>query len=44
MTHQQAFFLVSGIIFGLVAVFHALHCSTIRFTHNSFCFCNEGNG
>ncbi len=24
MTHQQAFFLVTGIIFGLVAVFHAL--------------------
>jgi len=24
MTHQQAFFLVSGIIFGLVALFHAL--------------------
>ena len=23
-THQQAFFLVSGIIFGLVALFHAL--------------------
>jgi hypothetical protein len=24
MTHHQAFFLVSGIIFGLVALFHAL--------------------
>ncbi len=24
MTHQQAFFLVSGAIFGLVALFHAL--------------------
>ena len=24
MTNQQAFFLVSGIIFGLVALFHAL--------------------
>jgi len=24
MAHQQAFFLVSGIIFGLVALFHAL--------------------
>jgi len=24
MTHQQAFFLVSGIVFGLVALLHAL--------------------
>jgi len=24
MTHQQVFFLVSGFIFGLVALFHAL--------------------
>jgi hypothetical protein len=24
MTHQRAFFLISGIIFGLVALFHAL--------------------
>ena len=24
MTHQQTFFLVSGIVFGLVALFHAL--------------------
>ena len=24
MTHQQTFFVVSGIIFGLVALFHAL--------------------
>jgi hypothetical protein len=24
MAHQQAFFLVSGIVFGLVALFHAL--------------------
>ena len=24
MTHQQAFFLVSGIIFGVVALLHAL--------------------
>ena len=24
MTHQHAFFLISGIIFGLVALFHAL--------------------